>query len=1305
MKKSLPATVVPFLLALTPSLPGQVPGCAASYYHEVSNYAVCQDQFVLPLVNQMEVGPGFIVGETQAASGPYVQAFAEWNEGLGQYVIASGLPEFSAPYNTYLFRELNPAQFATVSDPSDPGMDYGYGYMMGEDVVPDIEYDETFGTGPTTSFIDNGPGTATRPRDPFGSNENGGDMFSGSFTQNGGYNDFYGQDDEEYDEDDPFDLGEFGSLPETTDEEMRTTLRNQGWTEEEIDRYLDGESWTDIHPEEASSTQPAPTPEPNPELEQAKEELATAQRFHTQTLQGLQQSHAEATQSLAYWNRELDKFKANLKTHQDDAGWLWYVTPDDRRENFLEEKIDEAEDKIRYYQGVVTNYNTAIRTNTAQFAERERELELAVTKADEAATEAEIERRTQLAVEQQQQINNKALQMVASQEEFAAQIAALDAMIEGAKENGLDQVAEQFEKDKQNVIETRDRWLNSLGNSLAHRRNDLTTTFADNRRDGLGPTSITDLFNTLEANGEDADEVLNERDPEVAARARQSSYDLAQGAIGWVDPHEYTWRDFAYDYSDEFYVTFGSWDTFSSRYGAYLGGVGRAGRDAVVDIYNLGTAAYEATMEHRAGEAIVDFSNWASEVTWEDAQDAAGNIIQFADRRFSRQAAIGDVEAALGDTGYVVGTIVGIEEAGVRIVTAGGTKFIRFAEGVKAARLGLKTGTVVRVAKTGETAVDLATDATRASRAGNVAVDTGRAAETAGDAGLAGSRTRRAANTGEDLVDAGTGVTPSPYRDRTVEVTTSGGETPDMILEWDDGFRYVVSHDGEFIAKGTFTSAYSIKGYPDRILLVTKPGDNAAMLDDVGAAALDGMDPDIVRVPQVHHKYRIEGGELDGGVVTVSERAPNSWVNTGNAIKDPFDSTFTPGQAEAFKNFTDALNDRGYAWVDNHGGNFTMERVPGGGADEWRIVILDTGGIIPMKSPESARGLQNAIDGSGAVKYGQGVAGPFDQTRDLARQYDSEIDWDTINQNLPEGETPLSTLDAYAGEGSLPMNPETGRKNPRLNELSDAPPDQRAGITDRQRSEFANANPTHASQQPASAPEVAGNAPGGAAPPQGFNAEGVTPRPGQQPGGAQGVDDVGTMRLPGQQGGAGFAGGTRVDPGQTTFDPNATVLDPNATIMVPGGATVIIPGGATPINPTPGITSVPGPNAGAFDVTRQWSLPGAEPGAAGAIDRTILLGDNATPTVILDSPSTPGAISNPLGDVDEVTILIPAPQATPGVVPQRTPSPAPGIRGQMNQRVIEFDAQSAETPAFLEPRQFGYVPETASEEFAAAAGF
>src|SRR5690606_23945664 len=152
------------------------------------------------------------------------------------------------------------------------------------------------------------------------------------------------------------------------------------------------------------------------------------------------------------------------------------------------------------------------------------------------------------------------------------------------------------------VQSTFELWQAGMQTALTARGWDLTQAYNRNRADGIGPVDDNALRAEVVARGLDVRILEFTAEQLAALRGSEASpaVGIAGGAVG-LDVQEYGWRDFAHDYSSEFYVTFSSWDRFSSRYGAYVGGVSRATKDAVYDIFVLGKEGFDTGLEFTEG--------------------------------------------------------------------------------------------------------------------------------------------------------------------------------------------------------------------------------------------------------------------------------------------------------------------------------------------------------------------------------------------------------------------------------------------------------------------------------------------------------------------------------------------------------------------------------------------------------------------------------------------------------------------------------------------------------------------------------
>lgn len=329
-------------------------------------------------------------------------------------------------------------------------------------------------------------------------------------------------------------------------------------------------------------------------------------------------------------------------------------------------------------------------------------------------------------------------------------------------------------------------------------------------------------------------------------------------------------------------------------------------------------------------------------------------------------------------------------------------------------------------------------------------------------------------------LNGGRGTPPPPPSSKAPFTPPPGDNAVDILRKQDgsmvvvrkaDGKELVLGQD-QLLGKGSFTEAYSVgkPGFDGMAVKVTSAAEGpAAALDDLGYAAVKGVeDTGAVSIPRVHKKYDVDFGAPDlagdsfsGGRVTLVEKAPPSHkhapevVNlpdgTSYRVKMP-DGTMTPGQAIAFNRGQRALNKKGFAWLDNKGDNFTFQRVGPPGTDQWKLVIVDPGGIVPMKATkapdgtvrsaaQNARDLQKAHDAPDAklLEPDPNMPERFqDQIirerihNQLGEKFDNAVDWDAVGK-ATDGK--IKTL-KYDPDTGVPYNPEMGQKYPKASALS-----------------------------------------------------------------------------------------------------------------------------------------------------------------------------------------------------------------------------------------------------------------------------
>lgn len=187
----------------------------------------------------------------------------------------------------------------------------------------------------------------------------------------------------------------------------------------------------------------------------------------------------------------------------------------------------------------------------------------------------------------------------------------------------------------------------------------------------------------------------------------------------------------------------------------------------------------------------------------------------------------------------------------------------------------------------------------------------------------------------------------------------TGFKTPDG--------QQVPINTGEQLGRGSTSSAYVNANNPKEVIRVTDIGGDvpqAPKLDQAGRSAVESVqgklgDNSPIRIVEQKQRYVVDdpSSPLHNKVVEVVERAEQG---SAKNVLSGQGGVMSDGQARAFDQATRALNEQGYAWLDNHSGNYTFENVPGGGADDWRVVVIDPGGVVPMKGSNLAEKAANA---------------------------------------------------------------------------------------------------------------------------------------------------------------------------------------------------------------------------------------------------------------------------------------------------------------------------------------------------------
>ena len=221
--------------------------------------------------------------------------------------------------------------------------------------------------------------------------------------------------------------------------------------------------------------------------------------------------------------------------------------------------------------------------------------------------------------------------------------------------------------------------------------------------------------------------------------------------------------------------------------------------------------------------------------------------------------------------------------------------------------------------------------------------------------------------------DVTVGNTPGNMADGTLAPPGAGlPQAPPLKAEsstWftaPDGTKIPVN-TGDQLGSGLTSSAYVNAENAKQVIRVTDMGGEvpqAVKLDQAGRTAVKNVekalgDDSPIRVVEQIKRYEVNDptSPLHNKVVEVVERAEQG---TAKNVLAKEGGVMSDGQARAFDQATRALNDKGYAWLDSHSGKYTFEPMPGGGPDDWRVVIIDPGGIVPMKGATVADKAANA---------------------------------------------------------------------------------------------------------------------------------------------------------------------------------------------------------------------------------------------------------------------------------------------------------------------------------------------------------
>lgn len=797
------------------------------------------------------------------------------------------------------------------------------------------------------------------------------------------------------------------------------------------------------------------------------EQVLRGREHYNQVLGPLREQREQVRVQLNDAIVERNTFASNLESYKkDESFWESLDFVSDRREEFLESGLGTANKKVSVLRGELAFADENIARIEAEAARYEGAVTLEGVKNDPALLAAEEARRFEQAVQLNQELATKNAQFVEGHKQFEAQIQHIDQQIANANANGGDHLVEGLESQKESIQHTYDLWKDGMDVAIEGRGRDLQRAFAQNAADGIGPTDTVDLIGDTVRNGLDPKLDLFGVDENRVGATAESTSGLVKGAR-FVDPATltYTWGDYATDFTIEYYTGWTDPVTWAQRYGAFWGGVGRAGKDGIYDIYVIGKGGTELVWQ--AEEVALNYyfdrdsnifgrdklqmvesgydtlSTLDSEQIYATTQD----VSHWVERRWEMQAGSGEagLQQALGDVGYVTGTVAGVEEVGIKVV-------------VVTTRYGARAA---RVAAGAEGILGAGTDA---ARVGSVAGDAGRAEDLAtgfrdmptvldeGASQVASGAGGGAVRMADEVVPPSGAVDSPPIRgpppadSRGIRMSREG---ENIVLEREGGGRVALAPD-QRLGGGCFSEAYSAPtGGGTVCVKITKP---ANATGDLAGDAIDlfnyqnliDVDPNLIEVPKIHNRYQITAGENAGGWVTIVEEAPKSFQDAIKAnphILTP-GGDMTPGQVRGYLAGVEELNSHKLVLADGKLDNFTLRPIGPPGSDQWRMVLQDMGSVLKMTDADAARAMQRTIDNPSVV---EGVVGTPWHVGDLplgrgilqehlAENFDHLVDWDALNHATGQQ---FDTLGKGIAEGVIPerlfpYNPSIGTKFPSL---------------------------------------------------------------------------------------------------------------------------------------------------------------------------------------------------------------------------------------------------------------------------------
>lgn len=147
-----------------------------------------------------------------------------------------------------------------------------------------------------------------------------------------------------------------------------------------------------------------------------------------------------------------------------------------------------------------------------------------------------------------------------------------------------------------------------------------------------------------------------------------------------------------------------------------------------------------------------------------------------------------------------------------------------------------------------------------------------------------------------------------------------------------------------------------------RITVRKSAADTSIIKDEFGRQSLEALQASgkltagriAKRTKKLTGKAQTEAGGNGVQFIEQIERVPET-------VRDIVDrqGRLTVGQDRARRKFLEQLHKNKLFFADNNSGNYTLENISG---DNWIVVVIDPGGILPAKSVKAAKAVQQALD-------------------------------------------------------------------------------------------------------------------------------------------------------------------------------------------------------------------------------------------------------------------------------------------------------------------------------------------------------